>query len=107
MKDLTKSLVLKRDNYTCIIDNGCKGAVGVHHEQGYYGNLQAGIPLQNLPWRNFKEQMFTLCKRHHAYRTQDEGSVAPSRGWLIRDIRKKGLELYPDYYSQFDVLGGI
>lgn len=131
VKDLTKSLVLKRDN-GCILCNSKAEALpgsantrghdggeysdtqigytstplepnglDVHHEHGVYGNKQAHVPLQNWPWRNFKQQMVVLCDSHHARRTQGNHYSE------IRDIRRYLLNLYPDYYSQFDVLGGI
>jgi hypothetical protein len=116
MKDLTKQLVLKRDQ-GCIICNlysvksPTSNSLHVHHEWQTYGNLGAGVPLQNWPWRNFKQQMVTLCNHHHALRTHDESrssfGTAPLRGSLIRDIRLYLMGLYPEYFDQFDVLGGV
>lgn len=104
MKDRTKQLVLKRDNYKCR-NCGSTENLHVHHEYGYYGNLRAKIPLQNWPWRNFKQQMITLCGSCHAKRTQDQGTES-LHGTIVRDSRNYLIELDPDYFSQFDVLGG-
>lgn len=124
MKDRTKQLVLKRDKgcILCILYNGEQNenlsgndgggfrsqrhsspepnGLHVHHEWGYYGNKRAGIPLQNWPHRNFKQQMAALCNSHHARRTQGNHYSE------IRDIRLYLIELDPDYFSQFPVLGG-
>lgn len=99
MKDRTKQLVLKRDDYKCR-NCGSTENLHVHHEYGYYGNLRAKIPLQNWPWRNFKQQMITLCGSCHARRHQETHFSE------IRDSRKYLIELDPDYFSQFPVLGG-
>ncbi len=103
MTDSLKQQVLKRDNYTCQ-NCGSKDNLHVHHLSGLYGNLRGGVPFYNLPWRNFEQQMVTLCNSCHS-------KIHNFHPTIDRDCRKYLMELYPDYYlppnTEFIDLGGV
>ena len=72
--NLFRSLILKRDDYTCQLCGSKKRKLTVHHIEGYRHNPE---------WRLYLNNGVTICERCHICYNQWSENINTSEKWFL------------------------